>query len=102
MDKTPQQGLANLRLAFSAGTRWSSAARGAVGAAAVALCLFGATACRHSDASPSDPSGISSPTVGQVQQQGGSDGPSLPPLGTPFTPSGHEPTSLPPLPGSGS
>lgn len=42
-----------------------------------------------------------SPGAGQVQPPGGGPGGgSLPGLGTPFTPSGHPPTSLPSLPGS--
>ncbi|WP_139168514.1 MULTISPECIES: hypothetical protein [unclassified Frankia] len=101
--------------ATPAATRWSSAARRTVGAAAVALCLLGAAACQGSKTSPdpepatSSPAtsspGTGSPDPGQVQQQQQQQAPgggSRPDLGTPFTPSGHSSASLPPLSGNGS
>lgn len=83
-------------------------ARVTIGALTVGLCLFGASACGHSKDPGTGQSVTSVPSNGspgsnQAQpQQEGTPGGSLPSLGTPFTPSGHPSTSLPPLGGSGS
>ncbi len=106
MDTTPPMKAADRRPAMSAAARWSSAASRPVRSAAVALCLLlgtllGAAACHNSKPAPGAGPGTSSPGTNQVQpEQSGSGDAPLPDLGTPFTPSGHPPASLPPLPGN--